>query len=106
MREEFMAHQFVGLDGGVDVISVDANRHSHQHMLGSFHYFPIDSEQVAPLKCFEAEVVVVEVPGEVENFVKFLVVFLNYVVDCLVEERSWPVAFVFAGEELLGYVFY
>ena len=77
MREEFFTHQLVGLNGGVDVISVDANCHSHQHVLGPFHYSPIDSEQVASLKSFEAEIVVIEVPGEIENFVKFLVVFLN-----------------------------
>lgn len=65
MREEFVTHQLVGLNGGIDVISVDANCHSHQHVLGSFYYFPIDSEQVTPLKSFEAEVVVVEVPGEI-----------------------------------------
>ena len=56
-----LAHQVVGLDGGVNVLLVDAHGHAHQHVLGPLHHLAVEAQQVAALQGLEAEVVVVVV---------------------------------------------
>ena len=56
MREQLLRHHVVGLDGGVDVFAVDADRHPHQHVLRTLDNLAVDLQQVAALQGFEPEV--------------------------------------------------
>ena len=58
MRKPAFGHQIVRFDGGLDVVLMDTNRDSHQHLLRAFDHFAVDLKQVGPLECFEAKIVV------------------------------------------------
>lgn len=105
MSEVFFAHQIIGLYGGLDVISVNANRHSHDHVLRSFNDFSVDLEQVTAFKSLEAKEIIVKVPGEVDDFVQFFVMSDHELIDFIVKEGSRSMAAVFAVVKLLCYVF-
>ena len=61
MREVLLGHELVGLDGGVDVLAVNADRNSHNHVLGPLRDLAVAAHQVATFEGLEAEVVVLEV---------------------------------------------
>lgn len=48
--EPALRQQVVRLDGGVDVVLVDANRHTHQHVLGALDDLAVDTQEVRPLQ--------------------------------------------------------
>jgi len=56
VSEELLGHQVVRLDGRIDVFTVDADGHAHQHVLRTFNNFAVDLQQIAPLQRLEAEV--------------------------------------------------
>ena len=102
MSEAFSAHQVVGLNGRSDVLAMDADRHSHDHMLRTFHYLTLNSQQVTPFQGFEAKVVVIEVSCEVDGLVKLFCMGLHKGVDCRIEKRSWSLASILAVVESIG----
>lgn len=55
MSEVPLAHQVVGLDDLVDVLSPDTNSDTHDHVLRTFSNLAIDSEEVRSLECLETE---------------------------------------------------
>ena len=55
------AHEVVGLEGSVDVIAVNADGDTHEHMLWSLDSLAIDLHQIRSLQSLEAEVVVLVV---------------------------------------------
>lgn len=61
MREVLLGHQIVRFDGCIDVLSMDANSGSHQHVLWTLDDFSVYFQQIRSLECLEAKVVVVEV---------------------------------------------
>jgi hypothetical protein len=69
--EETLRHEVVGLDNAIDIVAVDANGDTHEHVRGSLCNASIDAEEVRSLKCLESEKVVVEIAvvddGRVEN---------------------------------------
>jgi len=60
--EPAFAESVVRFNDRFEVVFVNANGHTHQHVLRTLDDFAIDFEQVAPLEGFESEVIVVEVP--------------------------------------------
>ena len=54
MDEPLVAHEFVRLQRGVEVFSVDAQGDSKEHVLGSLHHFFAEFEEVRSLHGFEA----------------------------------------------------
>jgi hypothetical protein len=56
VSKELLRHQVVGLDGGVNVLSMDADGYTHQHVLRTFDNFPFDFQQVTSFEGFEPEV--------------------------------------------------
>ena len=46
-----LGEEVVGLDGGVQVVLVDADGDAHQHVLGALHHLPVDLQQVRALQC-------------------------------------------------------
>jgi hypothetical protein len=52
----------VSFKSSFDIIFVDANGHTHQHVLRSFHNLSIDFEKVRPLQGFETKVIIIKVP--------------------------------------------
>ena len=56
-----LAHEVVRLDGGVDVLAVDAHGDAHDHVLGALGDLAVDLEKVRLLEGLEAEVVELKV---------------------------------------------
>ncbi len=50
MGEEFLRHEMVGFDCGCNVLLVDSNRDSHEHLLRTFYDSAVDFEKVGPLQ--------------------------------------------------------
>ena len=102
MREPLLRHQVVGLEGCIEVIKVDANGASHEHVLGSLCDLPIALKQVGLLKSLEAKEVVIEIAREVKHLVNALVVRLDHVVDVIGQERGCPTAPISVVVKLVG----
>merc|ERR1719234_1894906 len=62
MSEKLLGEQVIGLNGCLYVLTMDANRHPHQHLLRSLHHLTVDLQQVRPLRSLEAKVLVLKVP--------------------------------------------
>jgi len=52
-----LGHQVVGLDSLLDIISMDSDSDSHDHVLGTLSDVSIDSEKVGSLEGLESEAV-------------------------------------------------
>ena len=67
-----LGHEVVGLEYSIDIVTVNANGNTHNHLLGSLCWAAIDAEEIGTLKSLETEVVVVKVAivddGGVEHF--------------------------------------
>ena len=50
-----LAHQVIGLDDLVDVLSPDSNSDTHDHVLRTFSNLAIDTEEVRSLERLETE---------------------------------------------------
>jgi hypothetical protein len=55
MRKEALAHEMVRLNGALDVVAVDTDGDTHEHVLGTFGNATIDTEQVRALEGLESE---------------------------------------------------
>ena len=53
--EVSLRHEVVGLDRLLDVVSVDSDGDSHDHVLGALGNVAVDSEQVRSLERLEPE---------------------------------------------------
>ena len=61
MCKVFAGHQIVCLDRALNVVTVDSDRHTHDHVLWTFCDLAIEAEEVRSLEGLESEVLVVEV---------------------------------------------
>ena len=61
MREVLLAHQFIRLDGRVDVTPVNPDRDPHNHVLRPLRDLAVAAHQITTFEGLEAEVVVLEV---------------------------------------------
>ena len=50
VREHAFGHQVVRLDGSRDIVLVDADRHAHEHVLGTLDDLAVNAEQVGALQ--------------------------------------------------------
>ncbi len=56
VSEQPFRHHIVGLDGGIDVLAMNANGDSHEHVLRPLDYLAVNLQQVAALQSLEPEV--------------------------------------------------
>ena len=55
-----LRHEMVGLDDPLNIISVNANGNTHDHLLGSFSYSTVDSEEMGSFERFKTEAEIVK----------------------------------------------
>jgi hypothetical protein len=65
MREPEVTHHIVGFECGLEIVEVNADTDSHQHMLRSLYNLFSIFHQIRALERLEPEIVVVEVPREI-----------------------------------------
>ena len=61
MSEPTLRHHVVCFDNRINIILVNSNSNSHQHMLRPFYNLPLNFQKVGPLKGFEAEIIIVKI---------------------------------------------
>ena len=105
MGEPLLTHQVIGLKGSFKVLMVDADRASHEHVLGSLSDLIIDSQKVGLLEGLEAEEVVVEITAVIDLCVDALVILSDNAIYVIREEGCWPANLVFEAVELLSHGF-
>ena len=66
---------------------VDTKRSPHEHVLRPLNNNIVNFQQVGPLKCLEAEEVIVEVARKIKDLVNALVIFSDDLVHFIREER-------------------
>lgn len=57
MSEEALRHEVVCFDGALNVLAVNADRHSHKHVLRALGDFTINAQEVGTFERLEAKVV-------------------------------------------------
>lgn len=62
MSEPLLTHQMVGLEGGREVLLMNPDGHSHQHVLRSFNHLPVHPQKVSLLQSLEAKEIISIVP--------------------------------------------
>ena len=55
MSEELLAHEFVGFDGPLDVIAVDADCNPHKKVLRTLGNSTVHTKEIRVLEGFEAK---------------------------------------------------
>ena len=86
--EPALAHQVVGLDGGLDVLLVDADGDAHQQVLRTLGDLAVDLQEVGFLQRLEAEEVVAEVAVVDDRRVEHLAVVPDDLEDIIRDQRS------------------
>lgn len=61
MSEELARHEVVSLKDTLNIVTPDADSHTHDHVLGTLNNLAINLEEVGSLKSLEAKVLVLEV---------------------------------------------
>lgn len=61
MSEELARHEVVSLEDTLNIVTPDADSHTHDHVLGTLNNLAINLEEVGSLKSLEAKVLVLEV---------------------------------------------
>mmetsp|Transcript_19727 Transcript_19727/g.38612 ORF Transcript_19727/g.38612 Transcript_19727/m.38612 type:complete len:405 (-) Transcript_19727:253-1467(-) len=97
--EELLRHELVCLNGTVDVILVDANGHTHEHVLRALSDLTVKAQKVGPFEGLEAEKVVLEVAVVVDGSVDAVLVSHDNVVDVFSNERG---IFAIAGVDVVA----
>lgn len=82
-----LREEVVGLDDLVDVVSVNAAGHAHEHELRALGDLSVHLEKVGLLERLEAEEVVLKVACVHDGLVEALLVLLHNVVEFLRDER-------------------
>jgi hypothetical protein len=88
MSEPEVTHHIVGFEGGLEIVEVNADTDSHQHMLRSLYNLFSIFHQIRALERLEPEIVVVEVPREIEVLLDLLSVFLDHSVHVVGQHGS------------------
>ena len=81
---------------------MNTNGASHEHVLRPLGNLPIYLQQVRSLQSFEAEEVIFEVAGVVDNFIYALKVVFDDSVDIFGEKWSWSALLVMIVEQRVG----
>mmetsp|Transcript_45767 Transcript_45767/g.76122 ORF Transcript_45767/g.76122 Transcript_45767/m.76122 type:complete len:293 (-) Transcript_45767:213-1091(-) len=88
VRKPFLRHEIVRLDGGVHVVVMNAQTHTHQHMLRAFRNLTGQLEQVRFGQRLDAEIVVAIVAAIHNGRIKLLFVRHHNVVDTIRDQRT------------------
>ena len=88
MREPLVTHQMIRLNGSLDVMFVDANTHSHEHVLGSLCYLSVNLEKIRSLESLVPEVIIVKVSLEIDSTLQNFMVLFDYLIDILSYQGS------------------
>lgn len=83
MSEMLGGHQVVCLYSFLDIFAMDADSHSHDHVLRSLGHLAIDPEQIRSLQGLEAKVLVAEITVIDHGRVKLLLVLFDDLVDVI-----------------------
>ena len=62
MREVAFGHEVVGLNDAIYVVAMNADCHSHDHVLRTLSDATVDSEEVGPFESLETKAVIVIAP--------------------------------------------
>lgn len=81
----FARHQVVCLDSTLDVLAVNTNSYTHNHMLWALCNLAVEAQKVGSLKSLESEVLVVEVPIVDNGRVELGLVLHDTFVCCLAD---------------------
>ena len=87
MGEVSLRHEGVGLNDLVNVGSVNANSHTHDHVLWSLDDLAVDAKKVRSLKGLEAKVVVGKVAVVDDGRVEHVLVGHDDLVDVIGDHR-------------------
>mmetsp|Transcript_70625 Transcript_70625/g.154009 ORF Transcript_70625/g.154009 Transcript_70625/m.154009 type:complete len:221 (+) Transcript_70625:1569-2231(+) len=90
MRKGSAGEKIIGLQRSLQIVEVDAARHSHQHVLRSLQNFVVYPEQIRLFEGFEAEVVIVIVALVVDGGIQFLAVGLHELPHARRNDACWP----------------
>lgn len=77
MREVFVGHEIVRLNSRLNVLTVNSDGNSHNHVLRTLDNLAIKAEKVRALKCLEAKVLVIEIPIIYNSRVQLCFMFYN-----------------------------
>ena len=88
MGVELLRHELIHLQGGIEVVLVDADGHSHEHLLRPLNNDAIALEKVRALERLEAKVVVLEVALVVHGGIEALRVGHDDLIDIVRDERG------------------
>lgn len=88
MGEHSLTHQVISLEGVLQVVSMDTDRDSHKHLLGTLNDLVLDLEQVRPLKSLKPEEIIVKVSLVVNFVLNSLSMLLVDLVDLLGQKRG------------------
>ena len=83
MSEPLVTHEVVGLDCSLYVMLVDANTHSHEHVLGPLCNLPVNLEKIRSLESLEPKVIIVKVSLEIDSALQNTTVLFDYLIDIL-----------------------
>lgn len=61
MGEPALRHQMVCVQCRINVVFVDADGNSHEHMLRSLNNLPCNLEEIRSLQCLEPKIIIVEI---------------------------------------------
>lgn len=89
MGEPPFGHQVVGLDSTRDVVLVDPNANSHEHVLGTLRDLSINTKQIASFQRLEPEEVIVLVARVVDCGLVCFSVLADDLEDVVSDQRSW-----------------
>ena len=59
MSEPFLTDQVVSVDSWIDIRFVNTDSNTHDHMLGPFHDFVVNLQQVGFLEGLEPEIIII-----------------------------------------------
>jgi hypothetical protein len=78
VSEPTLRKEVVGFNGRFDIVFVDTDRDTHEHVLRAFYYTAVDAEEVGTLEGLETKVIVIKITIVDDFRVKtFLVVHDN-----------------------------
>ena len=62
MSEPALRHQMVCSENRINIILVDSNSNSHQHVLWPLYYFSRNFQEIRSLKSLKTKIIIIKVP--------------------------------------------
>ena len=103
MSEPLLRHEVVGLESCLEIVQVDSDGGTHEHVLGTLHDLALAFEKVGALESFKAEEIVLEVAGIVDDLIDSLVIGLDHLISVFGEEGCVTALLVLVIVKLVCY---